>query len=482
MSDGKRRWLGFGPVVGAGAGLLALTSTMNSAFAYGETPLADPVPSVTEVMGGAGLPMPTEDFVIHVNAYIQANLPGSTPVALFTPGGLYPFTGTKSLPFDQSVSQGVTILNDTIAPKLTAGTPVGVLGVSQSAAIASLEMSQLDPAGTPSNLPASFILIGDPMNPNGGLLERFVGLQFGSLGLTFSGATPANDFPTAIYTHEYDGIADFPRYPINFLSDLNAFLGIFYEHRYTSADLATAFALPTSGPTLTTYDMIPSTDLPLLDPLRAVPVIGNPLADLLQPDLTYIVNLGYGDPLFGYSTSPANVPTPFGLFPSPSDFQQLPGLLASGTERGIQNFIGDFTGTGPNPVMLSLGSLTSLLHPSSGTSALADLLAALSGTTNDPASLVTDFANAGNTLSEAVSTAYGTLLPTADFANALLTSVPAYDVSLFLDNLSNPIDAIGLPIAADTGLVTLVAAFELDVLASAAASIATSLMGLIPNG
>ncbi len=229
--------------------------------------------------------------------------------------------------------------------------------------------------------------------------------------------------------------------------------------------------------------MIPSTDLPLLDPLRAVPVIGNPLADLLQPDLTYIVNLGYGEPLFGYSTSPANVPTPLGLFPSLIDFQQLPGLLASGTEKGLQNFIGDLTGTGPNPVvMLSLGSLTSLLDPSSGTNALADLQAALSATANGPASLVTGFANAVNRLSEAVSTTYGTLLPTADFASAPLTSVPAYDVSLFLDNLSNPIDAIGLPIAADTGLVTLVAPFELDVLASAAASIATSLVGLIPNG
>jgi hypothetical protein len=44
-------------------------------------------------------------------------------------------------------------------------------------------------------------------------------------------------------------------------------------------------------------------DLPLLDPLRGIPVIGNPLADLVQPDLRVIVDLGYGD---GY----ANVPTP----------------------------------------------------------------------------------------------------------------------------------------------------------------------------
>jgi hypothetical protein len=47
------------------------------------------------------------------------------------------------------------------------------------------------------------------------------------------------------------------------------------------------------------------------------------------------------------------VATPFGLFPSLSAFEKLPGLLVSGTEQGIQNFIGDFTGSGPNPVTLS---------------------------------------------------------------------------------------------------------------------------------
>ena len=55
--------------------------------------------------------------------------------------------------------------------------------------------------------------------------------------------------------------------------------------------------------------------LPLLEPLRLIPGIGNPLADLLQPDLTTIVNLGYGNPNFGYSTGPADVQTYFGLFP-----------------------------------------------------------------------------------------------------------------------------------------------------------------------
>ena len=53
-------------------------------------------------------------------------------------------------------------------------------------------------------------------------------LNLPSLGISFDGATPSNDYVTQIYSIEYDGFTDFPRYPLNFLSDLNAFLGIEY--------------------------------------------------------------------------------------------------------------------------------------------------------------------------------------------------------------------------------------------------------------
>ena len=486
MSGRKLRWLGFGLVASAGASLWALTSVMNSAFAYGDVDVLSPVPDIGLVMGGSGLPIPGSEYVTAVDAlYIVPNFPDTTfpnPYAngLFTPEGLYPVTGVKSLPFDTSVSEGVTILNNSIESNVAAGDASTVFGYSQSATISSLEMKQLAPLGTPSNLPVQFVLIGDPNAPNGGLFERFDGLFLPSLGIDLNaGATPADDFTTVIYSQEYDGAADFPQYPINFLSDLNAWLGVYYLHgtypALTPAEVATAITLPTSGATETTYYMIPTTDLPLLDPVRDIPLIGNPIADLLQPDLTYIVNLGYGDPLYGYSTGPANVATPFGLFPPLSDFEQLPGLLVSGIEQGTHNFIDDFTGTGPNPVTLaSLSSLTSLLDASSGTtSALADPFTALSVLANDPASSVTNLVNA---LSSAASTAYGTVLPTADLANALVTSLPAYDVSLFLNNLSDPISAIGLPIAADTALITGGGFVESEVLADAALAI----IGLLP--
>jgi hypothetical protein len=154
----------------------------------------------------------------------------------------------------------------------------------------------------------------------------------------------------------------------------------------------------------------------------------------------------------------------------------------SGTQTGIQDFIGDFTGTGPNPVSLSLDSLLpSLMDPSSGTSSLlSDPLAALSAVAADPAALAAAPTDIVNTLLSVASTAYGTLLPTADILNAALTSVPAYDVSLFLDNLSDPINAIGLPLAADTALYTLLASDEVTVTMDAVQSITADLTSSLP--
>src|SRR5258705_7062484 len=180
-------------------------------------------------------------------------------------------------------------------------------------------MRALNPTNTPggSSIPfghLNFTLLGDPMNPNGGLLERFVGLTIPSGGLDFYGATPGNSFPTKIYTQEYDGYADFPQYPINFLSDLNAFFGSAFVHGsypiLTATQLGTAITLPTAGDTTTTYYMIPTPNLPLLDPVRAIPFIGNPIADLVQPDLTVLVDLGYGSTPQGWSTGRRNAPTP----------------------------------------------------------------------------------------------------------------------------------------------------------------------------
>ena len=82
----------------------------------------------------------------------------------------------------------------------------------------------------------------------------------------------------------------------------------------------------------------------------------------------------------------------------------------------------------------------------------------------------------------AVSTAYSTLLPTADIATAVLVSLPSYDVNLFLNGmiqvvngqpLEGLINAVGYPIATDAGLLPLTAGLEVAVLGEAAYSIIT---------
>src|SRR5271155_3818799 len=201
-----------------------------------------------------------------------------------------------------------------------------------------------------------------------------------------------------------------------------------------------------------------------------VTLLPQPLQDLLGPDLTYLINLGYGDGSLGYSVdadSPANVPTPLGLFPDVS-LSTVLSTLATDTQQGITAFEAD---------LADPAALLPSLDPASSGQSFTDLLSALSADAADPAATFTELVNA---ISSAASAGYSTLLPLADIGNALLTSLPAYDLSLFTDNLSNGdlLDALGLPIAADTGLGTLFAGFAVAVIDHAVTQISADFSGL----
>ena len=445
------------------------------------------------IIGGSGLPIPPPKYVTNVLNYVNQNfmvLPANAH-PLFTPEGLYPIFGAKELPLNTSVTQGIQILDYQINATLTANPTgsVAVLGYSQSAIISSLVMDQIAHGQWPyPNIPTpsqlGFTLLGNEMNPNGGALERFVGLNLPSLGIMGYGATPANTpYPTAIYTLEYDGFADFPQYPINFVSDLNAIAGIAFVHgTYPMINPATlppgdVIELPGSstlpgGTGNTNYYIITHPNLPLLEPLRALPVIGNPLADLVQPDLSVIVNLGYGSTTQGWSPGPANVPTPFGLLPPVSPGAVF-SALAAGAPQGVNAFMGDVHVEAPIvAASLSPAGLTSMIA-SAGTGAGA-VPATLTAALSSPDSFIDALKSANSSfadgLSGGLSDAYSVLLPTADIANALLISMPSYDTNLFLNGVQQAINgdpvgglvyAFGAPIAADTGIVTLAGGIEL---------------------
>jgi len=518
MSDRKLRWMGLALVATAGAGVVGLTAMMNPAFAYADDS------DIGLVMGGTELPIPGPGYVGAADE-LYLNNPGTqlypdltfyqaTPATdgfgngLFTPEGAYPLFGggVQQLYYNYplasdglagpstSVGQGAAILESTILSDEANGDASTVFGYSQSSTLSGVTMQLLDPTGANDSgqLDApQFLLIADPNNPNGGLFERFNGfetlsgnttvdqLNLASLGIAFNGATPSDDYVTNIYSLEYDGFTDFPRYPINLLSDLNAFLGIETLHGTylnggvdgsgpTPEQIADALLLPGSADyaggtadSLTNYYMIDET-APL------VSLLPTQLQELLGPDLTYLINLGYGDGSLGYSVtadSPANVPTPFGLFPDVS-LSTVLSTLATDTEQGFQNLI-----SGTDPYAAALDPATS-----SATS-LPDLLSALSADAADPAATFTEFVNA---LSSAASTLYSTLLPTADIINSLVTSLPAWETSIFVDNLSTGdfLDALGLPIAGTTAIGTLAAGFEVSILSDAFSQVAADFSGL----
>jgi len=523
MSDRKLRWLGLGLVTTAGAGVLGLSAMLNPTVAYADGEdiglaiggSADPVPGPGYVEAADGLYLNNPGTTLYPDlTFFQATSDNPFGNGLFTPEGAYPLFGQGvqqlfyNFPLNAdglagpstSVGQGASILESTILANQAAGDASTVFGYSQSSTLSGVTMQLLDPTGANDSGQTDapqFLLIADPNNPNGGLFERFNGFQtladqgtahsttlplnLASLGIAFNGATPADDFTTNIYSLEYDGFTDFPRYPINFLSDLNAFLGIETLHGTylnggvdgsgpTAEQIANATLLPGSensltdpcADCLTNYFMINET-APL------VALLPQSLQELLGPDLTFLINLGYvGDGSQGFAVtpdSPANIPTPFGLFPDVS-LSTVLNTLATDTEQGFQNLM-----SGTDPYSAALDPATS-----SGQS-FTDLLSALSADAANPAASFTDFVNA---ISSAASTLYSTLLPTADIINSLVTSLPAWETSIFTDALStgDVLDALGLPLAGTTAIGTLAAGFEITVLSDAFSQVAADFSGL----
>ncbi|OBK20474.1 hypothetical protein A5634_12780 [Mycobacterium asiaticum] len=294
------------------------------------------VPAKTALMmGGTGvIPLPWSGFAPLAESFVTPNHPSYAAQFLVTPSKMFPITGPTSLTFNASIAEGMQRLNTAIMNLHSAGQDTIVFGVSQSATVATLEMRYLQslPAGVrPGTDELSFVLAANPNRPNGGLLSRLAGITIPFIDFTFNGATPANAYPTVDYAIQYDGVADFPRYPLNLLATANALAGFAYLHpsyALSPAEFASGIVQPVSADSLTTYILIPTHDLPLLNPLRAIPFVGDPLADLIQPDLRVLIELGYD------RTGYQDVWTPFGLFP-----QVDPAVVAAQLGQGaVQGF------------------------------------------------------------------------------------------------------------------------------------------------
>jgi hypothetical protein len=175
----------------------------------------------------------------------------------------------------------------------------------------------------PDNLAApdiTFVLPGNLNRPNGGVMTRFWGFHIPILDFTFNGPAPTDtSFTTYDIAREYDGFADFPNYPGNLISTLNAIMGIVYLH---PGYLSPTVGLDPNDPTKylqgqhgdTTYYFIPTSndDLPILQPFRGV--ISAQLLDVIEPVLRVIIDAGYDRSIDPW------VPTPAQPIPSINPF------------------------------------------------------------------------------------------------------------------------------------------------------------------
>ncbi|MDP7701879.1 PE-PPE domain-containing protein [Mycobacterium sp. TY815] len=330
----------FSETLAAAARWYADAEAANASLVAGFAPIAAADPLTALIMGGTDNPLPLPEYVAAINdAYIQPRFPGALPQGLFTPEQFWPVTG--NLTFGQSVAQGVTLLNNEINHQIsTLGNSVVVFGYSQSAAIATNEINALMAMGNPYAGQLSFVLASNPNTPDGGILARFPGFYIPFLDVPFTGATPPNSpYPTSMYGIQYEGVANAPQYPLHILSDLNAIMGYFYLHdtyqHLTAAQVAGAVLLPTSpGYTGSSqYYMLLTQNLPLVQPIRDIPLLGPPLADLIQPDLRVLVDLGYGN--IGIGADYPNVPTPARLWQVIDPFT-VTFDLAKGAVQGPQ--------------------------------------------------------------------------------------------------------------------------------------------------
>lgn len=322
-------------------------------------------------VGGSTVPILPQSWFTNANeVYVQPNFPGAVPNYFGYPAQFYPVSDSLGGFHDRSEAVGQETMNDVLMTQLSQGHNVVFYGTSQGATLQALEMTYLmslpaDEQPSPTQL--GFVDFGDPNLPDGGIYTRYGTpdlpsnvmpyglpghLNLPSIGIAFSTETPPNaPWPDVIYTGEYDGFGDYPQYSLNLLADINALLGTEFVHDGGSDKPASLIATampwdPSPGyDGNTTYFIIPTPDLPLLDPIRGNP-IGNAIADLLQPDLKVLVNLGYGPDNVGWGEYP-NVLTPAaGLFPDINPTTLL-NELVSGAKEGLQNFITDLKAITP---------------------------------------------------------------------------------------------------------------------------------------
>ena len=275
------------------------------------------------------------------------------PPSIWGPGGagwpdvpLWKQSGLFDLTIGQSLTTGVADLETAMAAH--GDNHLTIFGLSQGSIVADMEKRKLAeqyPKGTKAP-DIDFVFVAGNF-PNGGIFARFPGIYVPLiLDVPFSGAAPTDtQFDTVMIYQEYDGLADFPLYPLNLIATVNALLGGpgCYVHCF-AYDLSLP-ADPTESPAYrgthgdASYYFFENPDLPLFGPLRTLGVPES-LIDVVEPFFRVIVDTAYDRSI------PLWEPTPARLIP-PLNPATVAADLVSAVGQGITNALAIFSPPAP---------------------------------------------------------------------------------------------------------------------------------------
>jgi PE-PPE domain-containing protein len=365
--------------------VLGVASAFTASLALGATVLIAPgtgTHNANDIVGYNSNAL--SRYVAPISPICQGMTPCTTD-AIEYPASFFPLgfigdwcPGYKCDTWNQSVATGVSTLNTAIQ---TSTDPDGIIlfGYSQGGAVVSDEMRALLNDPTALAKIKGVVMIGNILNPDGGLWNRlgffpFNKIPIPGLNLTFGPPMPT-DFPVPVTNigFQYDPVVYAPKYwgnPFSLLNALAAFDSVHgnyltpnsasnapMAYGYTDPELAEQldFSLHpenfrSSGNN--TYVMIPAKSLPIVNAvMAAIPAplqpVAKPFADLVSPTLKVLIDLGYD-----WSGDPNKVST-LSLLPF-NPIQNWPTVavnLVVAAVQGVQAFVGD------------LGGLTSTLTP-----------------------------------------------------------------------------------------------------------------------
>lgn len=338
--------------------ILVLASTVALGVTAALTAAVSLLATVTPlIVPGTGTPKPqdVEDYMGNAVAYYvdtsgacgAEGCAAPVPIPYIAQFWPFPFEGWGGLEgakWNVSVASGVTRLTSELVGdnNPSADHPVAVFGYSQGATVASIVKGNLADLTDEQKQNLSFVLIGNPNRPNGGLFERLAILgTVPILDATFGQHTPTDTgIDTTDIALQYDGVSDAPSWVLNPLALVNALAGFEYVHGtylapddgepstatpygYTPAQVKAAIENAEASCTAAThcqvhgdtrYITLPAKTLPIMQPFldlaesTGTSAVVIPIVDLVSPMAQTLIETGYDRTDYGK-------PTPFQLLP-----------------------------------------------------------------------------------------------------------------------------------------------------------------------